>query len=190
MRPLLSVVIPTQGRETLPRALASIRRGQIVGAEVVIVADTHSPLLSDVGAVAQTYGARYLELDAGRHDYGYDQIQRGMERASGEYVLSIGDDDEYLPGALDGIAAAIAEQESPRPLLFKAVMKWGQVLWDEPVLRMSHISTQNICAPNLPEMLGSWLGRIYQADYLFIAETVAKWCGLVAWRDEVIVQCH
>jgi len=43
----LTVVIPTQGRATLPRCLESMRTDLQGGyqAEILIVADTHSPLL-------------------------------------------------------------------------------------------------------------------------------------------------
>ena len=51
----LTIVIPTQGRHTLPRCLDSLRP-DLQGAapvEILVVADTHSPMLSDVrGATA------------------------------------------------------------------------------------------------------------------------------------------
>jgi hypothetical protein len=194
----LTIIIPTQGRSTLPRALQSIR-GQVAvdDVEVLVIADAYEmPLgtLHAIGGVAAEYDARALKHDAGFHWYGHPQIQYGMGEAHGRWLLAIGDDDELLPGAVEDIRGAIGELgEQPAPLLFRAVMKWGEILWHERQLAITRISAQNIVAPNVPDRLGHWATDIYAGDYVFIAETVEKWQreGVEpVWREEVIVQCH
>lgn len=191
----LTIVIPTQGRSTLPRCLESMRRENQLGyeAEILVVADTHSPLLMDVNAVAAYYAMTYLEHDGGRHDWGYPQLQYGYDRASGDYVMNIGDDDVYEPGAFTVIRQAISELESPRPLLFRALMHpsvsrpcgnplllWGQ----RGLIQRSRVTGQNLIAPNVPGKLGTWVD-----DYIHLEQTVTLWDGLVEWRDEVIARC-
>lgn len=119
----LTIVIPSQGRATLKRCLESMWSPYHDGyrAEVIVVADTHSPLRMDVKALATYYGVTYLEHDAGRHDWGYPQLQYGYERAQGDYILNLGDDDVYEPRAFEMIRHAIAEV-GEGPLLFRALM--------------------------------------------------------------------
>jgi Glycosyl transferase family 2 len=197
MRPALSVLIATQGRSTLPRALRSIRdQASYHEVEIVLVADTHElpfSALADIVELADEHDATLYEHDAGFHWYGHPQLQYGMEQAQGLYVAAIGDDDEYVPGALDVIREAIEHPDPPGPLLFRAVMKWGEVLWDARRLAEGRISAQNIVAPNVPGRLGIWATDRYAGDFTFIAQTVAAWqsAGLApAWRDDIVVRCH
>lgn len=193
-RPFLTVVIPTQGRATLPRALESIRRPYSnLDVEVRIVADTHSRLLSDVESVATRFHCVYDELDAGTHAWGYPQIQRGYDTARGEYIACIGDDDVYEPGALEIICAAVMGHPKTLPHLFKVELhpsptrgcRRPTVLWDEPRLMRGRISTQNIVAPNVRGRLGTWWD-----DFCFIEATVNNWAGQVEWREELIARCY
>ena len=186
-RPLLTVVIPTQGRATLNRALDSIRSQ--AGADVVevlVVADTHSPLLQDVRSLAESHGCRYADLDADCHAFGYPPIQMGYEAAQGEYIARIGDDDVYVPGGLAVVLDAIRSLEEPAPLVFCARMlrRGGTVLGDRGLERGA-ISTQNLVAPNVPERLGFWWD-----DFCFIEATINRWGGRAVWREEVVVDCH
>lgn len=193
MSPRLTVVIPTQGRATLGRALDAIRSQ--AGADVVevlVVADTHSPLLMDVRSLAESHGCRYLELDAACHAYGYPQIQLGYDMAEGRYIASIGDDDVYRPGALGLVLDAIRSQPEPVPLLFRSVMHpspsrpcgMPQLLGSRGLERGA-VSTQNLVAPNDPDRLGFWWD-----DFAFIAATINRHGGRAIWREEVVVDCY
>jgi hypothetical protein len=197
MRPALSVLIATQGRSTLPRALRSIRdQASYHDIEIVLVADTYElpfSALTDIVELADEHDASLYEHDAGFHWYGHPQLQYGMEQAQGFYVAAIGDDDEYVPDGLDVICRAIEAPGGLRPLLFRAVMKWGEILWDQQRLAEGRISAQNIAAPNVPGRLGAWATDRYAGDFTFIAQTVEAWqsAGVEPeWREEIIVRCH
>lgn len=189
-RPLLSVIIATQGTDTLPRALASI---DPTLAEVIVVADTHTlPLYSDVRATAAQYGAQYAEYDAGFHDWGHPQAGVGMTLAHGRWLAFLGDDDEYVPGGLAAVASAISQLDHPVPLMFRAVMHESgtRVIGDAPLtlwrrhrLIIGQVTGQNIVCPNVPGMLGEW-----GTDFEFIERTLAL-NGAVEWREEVIATC-
>jgi hypothetical protein len=192
----LTIVIPTQGRETLPTCLASMRplRQGDVPAQILVVADTHSPLLMDVQALCQEERVTYLELDAGWHDWGYPQLQYGYDLALGDYVMNIGDDDVYEPGAFEVIRNAIDELPSTRPLLFRALMHPSVsrpcgdplLLWRlRGQIVRGTVTGQNLVAPNVPAKLGTWVD-----DFIHLEQTVNAWDGLVEWRDEVIAKCY
>ena len=190
----LTIVIPTQGRATLPRCLASLVPEQHAGvrAEILVVADTHSPLLMDVEAVCREYGVFYLEHDAGYHDWGYPQLRYGYEMAQGTYILNCGDDDVYTPGALPAIQRAL-EETGEGPVMFRAEMHPSPnrgnglpvLLWSDRRLAEKIITGQNLATPNVPGRIGGWSN-----DWKHALETVALWGGLVHWREEVICRCH
>lgn len=190
----LSIVIPTQGRDTLARCLESMRPSHHGGRrpEILVVADTHSPLLLDVRAVCHTYGVTYLEHDAGYHDWGYPQLRYGYERATGAYILNIGDDDIYVPGAFKAMQAAI-EASPPGPVMFRAELHPSPhrgntapvLVWSERRLEEGIITGQNLATPNVTGKIGGWTN-----DWKHCLETVALWDGAVTWRDETICRCY
>lgn len=195
MRPDLTIVIPTQGRATLPRCLASLAPELHAGvrAEVLVVADTHSPLLMDVRAVCREYDVTYREHDAGYHDWGYPQLAYGYGRAVGTFICNIGDDDVYVPGALPAILRAL-EETGEGPVMFRAEMYPSPnrghvggptVVWSERRLAEQLITGQNLATPNEPGRIGGWPN-----DWKHALETVALWGGLVHWREEIICRCY
>jgi len=190
------VVIPTLGRETLERTLASIR-GQRLGnlAEILVVQDSYEATADVMIRTMETcglYGAIYAEHNAGRHDTGSPQLALGFSKARGCYILNCGDDDVYEPWAFPTMRQAI-EGEPTRPLMFRTVLhpapqrgdqRESIVLWQERRIERGRITGQCFLAPNVPEKLGRWVD-----DVTFMAETVEKW-GSVGWRTEVISQCY
>lgn len=189
-RPLLTVVIPTIGRDSLPRTLASIPSD----VETIVVADTHEMDVDTLANVRAYTGGRCLELDAGRHDRGDSQIAYGFSVARGLWLLNCGDDDVYEPGAFNVMSRAIADQAGPQhPLMFKAEMHPNNVRLDRaPVVLWSHreikrfkVTGQSFVCPNDPERLGVW-----ETDWHFMATTVANFGGMVDWREELIARCY
>lgn len=103
-RPLVSLCIPSFNRpELLARLLDSIDADpQLVE---VLIAEDYAPRRFEVRAVAErfredaTYTVTYCE---NRENVGYDRNLRVLlERARGEFVIFMGDDDLFVPGALD-----------------------------------------------------------------------------------------
>lgn len=185
--PDLTIVVPSQGRATLPRLLESIRPEHHAGyqAEVFLVGDSHGGYLSDVPGIAAEFGCRFEEVDANCHAWGYPQIQHGYDRATGDYILCIGDDDVYLPGALNQIRAAIVEVGRRAPFLFKVRMRSGTIFWNEAGFLRGSISTQCFCFPNVTGKLGFWWD-----DFAFAEATVNLWGGpeSIIWREELIAE--
>ena len=196
-RPLFTVVIPTLGRETLERTLASIR-GQRLGnlAEILVVQDSYEATAYAMLRTMETcglYGAIYAEHNAGRHDTGSPQLALGYGLAKGQWIVNCGDDDVYEPYAFLAMQRAIEHDVTTRPLMFRTVLhpapqrgdqRESIVLWQERRIERGRITGQCFLAPNVPEKLGRWVD-----DVTFMAETVEKW-GSVGWRTEVISQCY
>lgn len=193
----LSIIIPTQGRETLERCLKScIDAGLKIDDEVLVIGDTHGALLNDIPTMmhAAFRGAGfyipndwYFPFDAFHHCWGHCQLGHGIEKARGDYILCQDDDDVYEDGAFDRIRSAIDSLKQPRPLLFRFQSWWGPVFWDAPGRAAeNHIGGHCAVFPN-DERLGRFTCR-YQGDYDYIRSTLDNWGGddQAVWVDDVI----
>jgi hypothetical protein len=158
----LSIILPTSGRETLGRTLASVTPQLAPGDELILLRDASG-------------------------DWGHTPRQEAMGRAKGDYLLFMDDDDIYTEGALDAVRAALAENPG-RPHVFRMrrVGPANDVLPAERVVRLGNVSTQMMVVPNDTARLGAW-GRRYEGDFDFLASTLAKYPpDSLVWRDEVI----
>lgn len=190
MKPLLSVIIPTIGREGLEATLRSIAcQPEAEDTEGILVADTHSPdlPLGRIKTLCRQFGRRYryVEHDGGLHCYGQPQRNRGAELARGRWLTWMADDDIYTHRAFAVIVHAIAEQHEPCPMLFRVETPAGWIVWDRPELAQGHIDAECLVTPNEPGKVGHFTNR-YEGDYDAIRETVDLWDGRVQWRPEVI----
>ena len=179
----LSIIVPTHDGEGLDTLFASVEDQLQSGDEVLVVVDAF-----EYGAIVlpSLNNRRVLEFDAGHHCYGHCQINYGIERAHGDYLVFIDDDDCFPDGALDSIRRAIAEQDSPRPLMFKFwSRRHSRTLPPGHYVQESAIGGHAMVVPNIPEKLGTW-GERYAGDFDFIQSTLAFWPDGPAWYDDVI----
>lgn len=184
--PRFSIIVPTCGRRTLVRALASALLQVTTGDEILVVGDGPQP---HAQGVAATCGLRYLETPA-LHGWGGPQRTLGIAAATGDVLLFLDDDDRYAAGALAHLRTVCAAHPG-RLVLGRFVTREGRVLWADPVVRCGNVSTQCIAVPNQTDRLGTWTAR-YEGDYDFIASTVARLeaAGIsdpVVW-DPIVVQ--
>jgi hypothetical protein len=168
--PLLSIVIPTIGRETLEALLASIRcQAPASRVEILLVADTHSGFaggLRRLPDVARGYAARYLPYDGGLHAWGHPQRTFGQRRARGAWLLFSQDDNAYCRGAFDAILARLAAAE--RPVLFRLDTWQAGLIWRQREVQVGNVDADMIAVPNDGRILPTW-GTDYTADYVYIA---------------------
>ncbi len=160
--PTVSVIVPTRDRqEELVRALASVAPQLHPGDEVVVVADA----TGDWGATPRT---------------------SAMNRAAGDYLVFLDDDDVLVPDALESVRRAVAENPN-RPHLFR--MKrgpQGDLLPGPREIGTGNVSSQMFVCPNDPARFGTWTTR-YEGDHDFIRGTIANYPeGALVWRDEVL----
>lgn len=181
----LSIIVPTHDGDGLDTLFASVADQLLPGDEVMVVWDTFdtTPPLVMPFSIHQS---KYISYDAGHHCWGHCQINYGITQARGDYLIFIDDDDCFPDGALDAIRRAIAEQPSPRPLMFKFYSRrHGRTLPPGHYVQESAIGGHAMVVPNIPEKLGKW-GERYAGDFDLIQSTLALWPDGPAWYDDVI----
>ncbi len=98
--PLVSVVIPTHNRpEMLAEAIASVRAQTFTDYEIIVVSDGESDDMRRASRkVAAAHDSAYFELDDGNV---CSARNTGVERANGEWIAFLDDDDLWLENKLE-----------------------------------------------------------------------------------------
>lgn len=168
----ISFIVPTIGRASLARTLASIETWP--GDEILVV--------GQLGAVTLSPACRYTSCAPG-DDWGMAERNLGMSVAQGEYLSFMDDDDWYAPKARPLLDDAIRAAPT-RPLIFKMQYPHGGTLWQDREIRCGNVGTPMIVVPNDPAKLGTW-GPGYVGDLGFY-ETL-KWAPeAFVWREEIL----
>ncbi len=112
MKPIFSIISPTlNGRAFLPRHIASVRSQEIDQGEVehwIIDGNSND---GTVEYLQNTEGIHYLsEPDRGLSH----AVNKGIERARGEWLIWLNVDDELAPGALKSFLEAIHGKAMPK----------------------------------------------------------------------------
>jgi len=119
--PLISITTPSYNRpETLLRLLKSIDATDAQSIEIVVCEDK-APKRDEVRATVESFKAtsrytvRYIENE---QNLGYDRnIKECLRVANGTYVVYMGDDDEFVAGALDKLIAFLKANPQVRYVL-------------------------------------------------------------------------
>jgi len=194
--PTLSIIVPTIGRETLPRTLETIAAQELVdGDEVLVVED--GPDNPAIREPIEAAGWPWRYLSTGKRFGGWGHVARNvaMTQARGDYLVFMDDDDVYRThgcyggenvGAFARIRAA-ATRHPGRPLMFRMERPgWNSTIWRPKAVRYGNVSTQMFVVPNSPELLGSW-GPYHAGDLAFICSTLEKWPpGSLVWEPDII----
>jgi glycosyltransferase involved in cell wall biosynthesis len=178
----LSILVPTCGRPTLQRALASLAAQPLDPTDEVLVIGGDAGVIASFAAGG--YELRHIPSALG-HDWGNMERTLGISVARGTHLAFMDDDDWWLPGARAAIADAM--QRTPtHPVLFRMQYLDGRLLWDKKLVACGNVSTIQILIPNDPLRLGRWTKR-REGDYDFLASM--KWpASDVVWREDVIAQ--
>ena len=120
MQPLLSICIPSYNRpEQLLRLLSSI---DCETRDIdIIVCEDNAPLREKVRSVVtsfknqSSYRVHYFE---NKINLGYDaNIRRLVERATGRFVMFMGDDDKFIPNTLNQFLSFLYQHEDKKYIL-------------------------------------------------------------------------
>lgn len=181
----LTFVVPTIGRSSLIRTLSSIKTQMQPGDLLAVIADGYCDQTEKLLADAKIK-PDYLLQNPRRHgDWGHTPRNSMFKIVEGDYILTVDDDDAYLPGAIEAVRARLALSE-PTPHMFKMYWRGRQTLWEHPNVAMQNVSTQMIVTPNVKEKLGTW-GSRYQGDFDYCVSLQNNW-GKIIWCPEIIVR--
>jgi glycosyltransferase involved in cell wall biosynthesis len=108
--PLVSVILTTYNRSNLlPRAIESVLTGTYANIELIIVDDASPDRTPEVVSRFKDPRLQYVRMP---ENGGVLRARnRGFDRASGDYVTILDDDDELLPDALGVVAAEFEKTE-------------------------------------------------------------------------------
>lgn len=155
----ISFIIPSINRETLKRTIDSIEVWP--GDEIIVEFD--------------------LPISNG---WGNLQRNKGIARATTDYLAFIDDDDYYVKGHRQIMENAILENPG-KPNLFRIRYPNGMTLWEEKEVIPGNISTQMILIPNQKEMLSEFWKKRNMGDFIFVDKW--KWPKEdIIWREEII----
>lgn len=188
--PTISVIMPTCGRDTLGRALASLdTAGAGIDDEVIVVGDGPQPeARALVKQLKLPCRALFWETDT-TNDKGATQRNHAQTVAEGDFLCYLDDDDVMLPGAFDAMRRGAIE-EPGIPLLFKMLAYWGAVLPLSHTVTYGHVSGSMLVTPNIAGKVGEWGGDVDRHDYEMIRATIKLYDGRFAWRPEILVSCR
>jgi len=132
MRALLSICIPSYNR---PRQLIELLQSVDCDPQHVeiVVCEDHSPQRAEIGSAVESFVARSryrLRYFENTENLGYDgNIRRLVELATGRFVLFMGDDDLFVPGALNKYLDFLRLHEDKKYILrsYLAVHPGGRV---------------------------------------------------------------
>lgn len=168
---MITFVVPSIGRPSLSRTLASIEMWP--GDEILVV--------GSMGTVKDDR-VTFIPCEPGG-DWGHKERNFVSHTARGRYVAHIDDDDVYAPDTRALMADAILRTPD-RPVIFRMRFPNGITLWQDPVIRCGNLGTPTFLLPNTPEKFGTW-GSFVGGDCHFL-ET-SKWAvDDYVWRPEII----
>jgi hypothetical protein len=193
MTPWLSVVIPTVGRATLHQTLDSLdAQPEAGGVEVLVVGDTYGGLTGGLLEVQARISrerdpARYvwLEVDGGQHCWGHPQRTAGARLANAPWIWFTQDDNIASAGAFAAIQLGIAAQVQPRPLFFRWLAPWRELIWRSQHLELGNIDADCLVLPHTLAENIEW-GLRYEGDFDAAVRAFNLVGGDVDWREDLI----
>lgn len=159
MTPTFSIIVPTSGRPTLQRTLASLAPQIEHGDELIVTRRDDAP-------------------------WGHAARDEAMKRAAGSHLWFMDDDDAAAEGALAAIREAVAQK--PDAVHIFRMRGPRRVYNSEPEVRVGHVGTPMIVVPNEPGKLGRWDGHGYEGDGHFAVETVALRGNEPVFHDTIV----
>jgi hypothetical protein len=194
----LSIAVPTVGRPTLYRTLRSISTAGVDRKldEIIVVGDGRCPEGERISSFfRELIPVSYTELKLAGQCAGHPARSHAFGMATGTHLMTIDDDDEYVPGALGVVRDKVSEAPD-RPHIFRMVGRAKRnpfdVLWRERAVAECNLGSPLFVVPNNRSRLGIW-GKRYAGDYDFIRSTVDLYPerdAAVVWHEEIIAEIH
>lgn len=115
---VVSVVIPTLGRDSLRAALDSARTQQGVDVDIIVVNDSGQPLVGDLGAHVRVIDTPGRTGSAAARNAGLAEVR-------GDFLAFLDDDDTWLPGHLSTAVDALTAQPDADIYFCRGLVLYG-----------------------------------------------------------------
>jgi hypothetical protein len=156
--------------------------------ECLVMGDTRLGPLPESESIVSEFDERfrYIPVPPTFCSFGHNEINAGLDLARGAYIIGNDDDDIGTPTALEDIRTTIAVQPHPRPMLFRFMAHWRDLVWyQEGVLVEGGIGGHCLVQPNVPGKVARLTPR-YCGDFDWVVRAVELYGGDVAWVDRCI----
>lgn len=182
--PTFSIIIPTIGRKTLQRTLGSITPQRATDDEVIVVFDGKES--EEVNKLAESHNC--LVANTGKRSYNAGSTPRnfGIDKARGDWLLFMDDDDMFTPNAFQVIRKTIVKTKLPTIHLFRMRYIDGRVLWKEPKVTYGNVGTPMIVLPSFGKQVRWREGIDGGNDCQFITDALSVRKQTPIWSEEII----
>lgn len=177
----LAIILPTLGRATLPRAIASAMHQLDADTTIEVVGDGHRPDAEAAVDEVRDPRVRYSHHSDPVSMFGNAQRNHGIARSGADWIMHLDDDDKLLDGA---VAAVRRNMRFHKPLVFR-MLHYGKVLWREPVMQFGNVGGAQLACPR--DQLKPW-GIGNGSDFDCIVATVNS--HGIRWCCDVIYNCE
>ena len=180
----LSVICPTIGRISLLSLIEAYLPQLSANDELLIVGDGPQPRSKAICTSLHGF-VHYIETPSKTGDFGCTPCDYAIERAKGDYVLFIGDDDLPTKNAIQIIKEGLKNRPD-LPHIF-AMYHTNRVLLDS--VECGFVSGQQIVIPRnlskMPKMADVPVHQWLVSDWIFINKVVNRWKGVVYHPDVI-----
>lgn len=188
-----SVILPTSGRPSFEKALASLETAGITRQdEVLVVCDAPALHYNVLGAlhaspvVSQALVSVIPMPDGPHHDKGGAARNVALDMARGTHVLYLDDDDAFTDGALKVMRGHV-EASPDQAHVFRMDSKPHGLLWRAPELQLGNVGGPQFVAPLEASRAYRWDSQICN-DYRYMVQVTDELGGhdRLLWHEEII----
>lgn len=143
MKPTLTLISPTFGRTTAADLAAAVVPQLKEGDEFILVGDGPVPLAREIARLVP--GVTYMETPVHTGDFGCTPWDYAIERAKGDYIMFIGDDDLPSAHAFEIVRTKLSGYVGKNDMHVFAMLHTGRVL--KGTTKVCHVSNQQVVVP-------------------------------------------
>lgn len=183
--PTVSVIIPAIGRPHMEKVLRTLVPQLSVGDEIQVIGDGPQP---DSRKVVEAVASPFVKYDEQGPFWKYGNPQRNiaMERATGQFLWFIDDDDDPLADGVLTLKKLVAERPENPHLFHVSYRGIPMPLKNDNRLYCGNVTGQCFVPPNVKGRLGKWTDN-YEGDFSFITETLGLYpAKALVWHKEII----